>query len=344
MLCTGMVRRGYFSAIVAASGLLAAAHPARAAEPWDRPGWNVTFHDEFDGSSVDSSTWVRRYKWGEKVVNGERQAYVDDAFRVKDGILTILGTNRPGEYGGEKLAYRSGLLCSVHEQLYGYFEARLKMPKGQGFWPAFWLLGKKGSEGVNEIDVQEFLGHDVHTIYETVHWGQGYGAGHHSDSRKVAGPDYTADYHVFGLEWDAENVIWTIDGVEQLHHTGVGVPHVELYVILNLAVGGDWPKAPDKTTRFPGEYAIDYVRAYAKAVPVPAASAASTAPASSVEAAPSAAPSPAPSAGPGPASAPSAAPRSGGCACEAPRSRAGRSGLGGLLALALLSIRRRVIA
>jgi MYXO-CTERM domain-containing protein len=239
-------------------------HSLAHAEAWDRPGWQLTLQDEFDGTQVDVAKWVRRYKWGEAQINGELQAYVDDAFQVQNGILTIVGDRRTATYAGQTFQYASGVLCSVAEQMYGYFEARLKVPAGQGMWPAFWLLGKNGSTGVNEIDIHEILGHQPSTVYMTVHWGTDYSSGHQSDGTSWVGPDFSADFHTFGLEWNPDSIIWTIDGVERKRHTGAGVPQVAMYLILNLAIGGTWPGAPDGTTLFPGLYQIDYVRAYTR--------------------------------------------------------------------------------
>lgn len=243
--------------------LLAPPRPASAAE-WDRPGWRLTFHDEFDGSTVDTAQWVKRYKWGEAPVNGELQAYVDDAFEVRDGVLSIVGERRSASYAGQTFDYASGVLCSRLEQKYGYFEARLKVPAGQGLWPAFWLLGKTGSPGVSEIDVQEILGSEPSRANLSVHWGTDYGTGHRQDATSWLGPDFSADFHVFGLEWSQDALVWTIDGVERKRHTGPGVPQVPMYVILNLAIGGNWPGPPDDTTPFPARYQVDYVRVYAR--------------------------------------------------------------------------------
>lgn len=235
-----------------------AAHSAAG----DIPGWKLTFQDEFDGATVDATKWGNRYKWGEAQINSELQAYVDDAFQLQDGILTIVGDKRSATYAGQTFQYASGVIASVHEQTYGYFEARLKVPAGQGMWPAFWLLGAVGTPGVNEIDIHEILGHQPSTVHMTVHWGTDYAAGHMSDGSDWVGPDFSTDFHVFGLEWRPDAIIWTIDGVERKRHTGAGIPQVPMYVILNLAVGGTWPGAPDATTPFPGNYQIDYVRAY----------------------------------------------------------------------------------
>jgi MYXO-CTERM domain-containing protein len=251
-------------AALACAALALAAAPAAAA-PWDKPGYTVTFHDEFDGAALDLSAWGTRYKWGEAVINGELQAYVDDAFVFEGGLLRITATHAPGTYAGKTLDYRSGLIAFAHEQTYGYFEMRCRMPAGKGYWPAFWLLGANGTSGVNEIDIHEFLGDGPHTVYTTVHWGTDYGAGHHSDGASFDGPDFTADFHTFALDWDASSITWLVDGAPVFQHSGEGVPQVPMYLIANLAVGGGWPGAPDGSTVFPGHYDIDYIRAYQRA-------------------------------------------------------------------------------
>jgi MYXO-CTERM domain-containing protein len=248
---------------IAVSCLLLA-HSSAHAAAWDKPGWQLTFQDEFDGAQIDAAKWVKRYKWGEAPINGELQAYVDDAFQLQNGILTIVGDKRPASYAGQTFQYASGVLCSVPEQTYGYFETRLKVPAGQGMWPAFWLLGTNGVTGVNEIDIHEILGNQPSTVHMTVHWGTDYNAGHQSDGTSWVGPDFSADFHTFGLEWNSDSIIWSIDGVEHKRHTGAGVPQVAMYLIVNLAIGGTWPGAPDATTPFPGLYQVDYVRAYSR--------------------------------------------------------------------------------
>ncbi len=237
--------------------------PARAAA-WDKPGYTLTFQDEFDGSTLDTGKWGRRFKWGQAVINNELQAYTDDQFAVASGILNIVGEEKSATYAGMTMNYASGLIASVHHQTYGYFEARMKFPKGQGLWPAFWLLGENGTQGVNEIDILEFLGHDVDTVYMTLHWGESYSVGHESDSTEYSGPDFSADFHTYAVDWQPDSIVWYIDGTERHSHSGLGVPSVEMYMIANLAIGGAWPGNPDGTTMFPANYAIDYIRAYQK--------------------------------------------------------------------------------
>jgi beta-glucanase (GH16 family) len=249
--------------LVAVGSLLALPLPSSPAD-WDRPGWQLTFHDEFDGGQLDSSRWRMRYKWGAAQVNDELQAYVDDAFEVKNGVLAIVGERRSSEYAGQAFSYTSGVLCSALEQRYGYFEARLRVPAGRGLWPAFWLLGQNGAPGVNEVDIHEILGDAPDRIYMTVHWGSDYAAGHEKDQTSWLGPDFSAGFHVFGLEWTPDALVWTIDGVERKRYAGPGVPHVPMYLVLNLAIGGRMPGLPDGATPIPARYEIDYVRAYAR--------------------------------------------------------------------------------
>ena len=240
---------------------------ASAAPPAD---YQLTFSDEFDGSVLDTTKWIDHYKWatslaGSTVINEELEAYVDNAFQEQDSILSIVGKKQQGSYAGQTMNYTSGIICSSFHQKYGYFEARLKVPAGKGYWPAFWLLGENGTTGVNEIDIHEILGDNPAKAYMTVHWGPSYSTGHQSDSTSftiASGPDFSQDYHVFGLQWDANTVIWSIDGTERFRHTGpTGVPQVEMYIIANLAIGGTWPGAPDSTTVFPGSCDLDYIRA-----------------------------------------------------------------------------------
>ncbi len=263
----GRARRGLAAALFLALGSCGGGSPsptapAAATQPWDKPGWTLTFHDEFDGSSLDTAAWRRRYHWGEAVINDELQAYVDDAFRVGNGALSIVGEQRAGSYGGQAMDYTSGVLCSNLYQKYGWFEARLRLPAGRGFWPAFWLLG---DTSINEIDAMEWLGHEPTVFYTTVHYGTDYATDHSSDGQAHRTDDLSAAFHVYAVEWDEAKVVWYLDGREVFRHAGRGVPQVPVYAIVNLAIGGGWPGPPDATTPFPGLLQVDYVRVYRKA-------------------------------------------------------------------------------
>jgi beta-glucanase (GH16 family) len=138
-------------------------------------------------------------------------------------------------------------------QTYGYFEMRAKIPSGRGLWPAFWLLPKDQS-WPPEIDVMESVG-DASHIYATVH----------STVQPAAGiearisPD---SFHTFAVSWDPDQIVWYVDDRRiGAAHTPADV-HKPMYMIANLAVGGNWPGSPDATTVFPAEMTIDYIRAY----------------------------------------------------------------------------------
>jgi MYXO-CTERM domain-containing protein len=229
-----------------------------------KAGWTLTFDDEFDETSLDTTKWGTYYKWGQAVINGELEAYVPDAFTFSNGIMTINGTNTPGSYAGQTMSYSSGLIASVLEQQYGYFEMRAKLPAGQGLWPAFWLLHGNSTPDIAEVDIFEVLGNAPTTVYSTVHWGTNYAIPADSFSDQVVStePDTSADFHIYGLEWDVDKLVWYFDGTAIHTYTGVGVPKVPMYLIANLAIGGTWPGSPNSSTVFPAELQIDYVRAY----------------------------------------------------------------------------------
>jgi len=228
-------------------------------KPWDKPGWELTFNDEFEGVAIDDTKWNFRYHWGQSPINGELQAYVDDAFEVRNGILRIRADKRQAYYGGQLMNYTSGLIVSYPYflQEYGGFEIRCKMPFGQGFWPAFWLYYDKEPEGYREIDIFEFLGHDPDMAYFTSYDGKVKWRAYY------IGPDFTENFHTFAIEWNPQEVIWYVDGLEQFR-CGENIPAGEVYVLANLAVGGNWPGPPDSSTQFPSYYDIDYIRVYRK--------------------------------------------------------------------------------
>jgi beta-glucanase (GH16 family) len=224
--------------------------------------WKLVFSDEFDGTKLDTSKWTPRDPWGYER-NQELQAYVEDAFDVRDGILHIRAEKRHAQYAGKDRAYTSGMM-TTHDhfaQKFGRFEVRCRVPKGQGLWPAVWLLPLPRS-WPPEIDILEILGHEPNKVHMTHHW-RGEDKKLASDSKAWKGPDFSADFHVFAVEWTPQYIAWSIDGHERqrsIKHIPVDKP---MYLLINLAVGGNWPKAPDEHTVFPATFDIDYVRIYA---------------------------------------------------------------------------------
>lgn len=232
--------------------------PPTTAVPPLLPRWILSFEDHFAGDALDRMTWHTEFPWGrDRSSVGELQYYGDDAFRVADSILTIEA--REGSVG--QWRYTSGLISSYlrFAQTYGRFEMRCRVPWGAGLWPAFWLL-PVSTDWPPEIDVMEVIGSATQEVSLTYHarGPQGEDVAHGFGWR---GPDFAAAFHTFALEWVPDRLVWFVDGIERARWQGQ-TPREPMYLLLNLAVGGDWPGAPNTETRFPARFDIDYVRAW----------------------------------------------------------------------------------
>lgn len=188
-------------------------------------------------------------------------------YRYNGPFTDSNGTLNPG-YQEEDVNYLSGIITSYDsfKMTHGYVETRAKVPGGRGLWPAFWLLTTHYVEDVPEIDVMEFLGQDKDTLYNTYHYfdiEDGY--------RKISTPslqvfadDWTQNFHTFGMAWSPDEIIWYVDGKEthRVTDSDYVIANQAMYLIANLAVGGNWPGSPDASTQFPATFEIDYIRAY----------------------------------------------------------------------------------
>ncbi|MFC1420355.1 glycoside hydrolase family 16 protein [Streptacidiphilus cavernicola] len=231
------------------SGGSAGPPPAPAA-----PGpWHQVFDDEFSGTSLDTSHWATCYDWN---VNGctnagnhETEWYLPSQVTVGGGLLNLTA-QRLSTTGSDGVHYpwRSGMVSTGrdswyanprHTFTYGYFAARIKVPAGAGFFPAFWLMPASRTTPP-ELDVIEFIG-GTRTAVMTVHWVGPGGKDLHEGKHYVGAADYSAGYHVFALDWEKNSLTWYIDGVARLSLTE-HVPHVPMEVLLTLAVG--FPSAP----------------------------------------------------------------------------------------------------
>lgn len=223
------------------------------------PGWFLTWHDEFDGTQLDTSKWTPDNRNLHK--NNELQHYMPDDVLIHDGLCTLRSQKR--EHEGQP--YTSGLIDSRGKfyQAYGRFEARVKVPKGKGIWPAFWLLPEDAS-WPPEIDIMEFLGHIPNIINMTLHApGPGGVVSQHKD---FFGPFFPKDFHIFAVEWEPAEMRFLIDGKVRATYKE-HIPAGPEFIILNTAVGGDWPGNPDDPKIFPVSFDIDYVRVWAKDMP-----------------------------------------------------------------------------
>lgn len=245
-------------------------------------GWDLVFQDEFDGTELNTENWGCQ-KWKPGTVNSELQAYTDDPENVyvKDGNLVIQALNP------KKNKYTSGRLITYQKQefKYGRFEARIKIPKGKGFLPAFWLLGKDNYYGkwprCGEIDIMEILGSEPKKLHCTIHYGSD--SSRDARQRQVTAESknpLSSDFHVYACEWEPGEIRFYLDdelvGTQNewysarnatAEHQPYPAPFDKpMYMILNLAVGGDWPGDPDEKTKFgkQSQMVVDYVRVYQK--------------------------------------------------------------------------------
>jgi beta-glucanase (GH16 family) len=241
-----------------------------ASQAWEREGWNMVWHDEFEGSELDHTNWtfdIGSNGWG----NEEWETYTDkpENVRVENGILIIEAMEDAGLPAGQPYSSARIKTQGLHSWQYGRIEARIKLPYGQGIWPAFWMLGDNNKiwPATGEIDIMEFIGKEPNTIHATVH-APGYsGGGGVTTSINVPGDTLQNDFHIYAVEWELNEIRWYFDDQEYFKLTPEDVPSEwifdhEFFIIMNLAVGGIWPGYPDDTTVFPQQMLVDYVRVY----------------------------------------------------------------------------------
>ncbi len=244
--------------------------PTLTPAAWELEGWNIVWQDEFDGIELNRNNWIfdiGDHGWG----NEEWQTYTDkpENVRIEDGMLVIEARIDPTLSSGRPYSSARIKTQGLHSWQYGRIEARMKLPYGQGIWPAFWMIGDINVRwpAMGEIDVLEHIGMEPDTIYATVHapgYEGRYGVG---GSLTVPTDTLKNDFHVYAIEWQENEIRWYFDEQEYFKVTPEDVPDEWIfkhpfYIILNLAVGGLWPGYPDETTVFPQILLVDYVRVY----------------------------------------------------------------------------------
>ena len=263
---------------------------------------NLTMADEFDVEGAPNSdiwsfeTGTGIDGWG----NNELQYYTDrpENVTVQNGLLVITALKE--EYNGASYTSARLLTKGKFKQAYGRFEARIKVPGGSGLWPAFWLLGENmdvdGWPQCGEIDIMEYRRLEPTKVSGSIH-GPGYSGetdpqGQVTKSYDLGNDRYDADFHIFGIEWGPEyinyyiddvlynqitpsdievtpaDVVYTlndaVEAVEATDVTGDWVFNKPFYILINLAVGGNFPGNPDNGEKFPQNMLVDYVRVYNK--------------------------------------------------------------------------------
>jgi len=244
--------------------------------------WTLTWSDEFDGldgSAPDSTKWtydIGGSGWG----NNELECYTNLAQNavIQGGNLVITVLHQPGfACGTTTNDYTSARLKTqgLFSQAYGRFEARIKIPYGQGMWPAFWMLGDNidtaGWPACGEIDVMENIGSEPSTVHGSMN-GPGYSGGSAlTSSYTLPSGHFSDDYHVFAVEWEPNVANFYVDDALYETRTPSDLPagaswvfDHPFFIVLNVAVGGNWPGNPDQTAVFPQTMQVDYVRVYTR--------------------------------------------------------------------------------
>ncbi len=246
--------------------------------------WTLAWSDEFsgpDGSSPDPKKWTYDLGgkgWG----NQELESYTNrkENARIEKGNLVITA-QRESYTGADGVTrdYTSARLKTqgLFTQTYGRIEARIKIPEGQGMWPAFWMLGQDiptaGWPKCGEIDIMENIGKEPATIHGSLH-GPSTTANTSDLTAIFSLPtheNFANDFHLYAVEWEPDTVRFYVDSnlYATFHSSdwpagGKWVFDHPFFIILNLAVGGDWPGSPDASTKFPQSMLVDYVRVYTK--------------------------------------------------------------------------------
>jgi beta-glucanase (GH16 family) len=231
--------------------------------------WNLVFSDGFDGALLNPTTWHTCFWWSTLTCtiesNSELELYNPADVYVADGNLRMRAQRQDMiGWNGKTYHYTSGMAITGGRKYekppgftftYGYAEARVKIPKGKGLWPAFWLLPADYGYPP-EIDILEARGSNTNRANFNVHLpGVNTGSG-------FDGPDFSAGYHTFAVDWQPTVLVFYVDGIERWRYTGPGIPNEPMYLVLNLAVGGIYDGAPDASTPLPGYFDVDYARVW----------------------------------------------------------------------------------
>ncbi len=243
-------------------------------------GYSLLWSDEFNTASINSSNW--QYETGDGTAyglsagwgNNEMQIYTENSENSgieKDGELSVLYisalSDGAGNFSSAKLTTKD-----LFSMRFGRIDLKAKLPKGQGIWPALWMLGDNIDDinwpGCGEIDIVEMLGHQPDKMYSTLHFTDGdQTKGEIQGSYELTGETFSDDYHIFSMDWTPENLTFSVDET-QVNQVPIEEGMKEFlrsfYLILNVAVGGNWPGDPDNSTTFPQTMYLDYIRVFEK--------------------------------------------------------------------------------
>ena len=228
-------------------------------------GYTLVFNDEFTSAALDTDKWSTLGPWDVQFFEDskQKQAFVPEAVTLSDGVLIFTADHANGAGNANGQPYTSGSVTTHETFTHGYFEARVKVPAGKGFWPAYWLTS--ADRWPPEWDIFEIIDNVIYGYPHPIK------AGKCQFVEGAAGADSTymidnlyGSYHVYGFQWTATDTYWWVDGKLTEHYAvdaaaGANDPY---WLNVSFQVGGDWPGDPDGSTPFPGHMDVDYMRVY----------------------------------------------------------------------------------
>jgi len=239
--------------------------------PLSYNGYTLVWQDEFNGNAL-SADWVYdigtgNSGWG----NNELQYYTNQNATVSGGVLQI--TAKQEAMGGQNYTSTRIKTQGKKSWKYGRIDIRAALPKGQGIWPALWMLGDNfssvGWPSCGEIDIMEMIGgagNNERTVHGTAHWSDNGAHAQYGDSYTLNTGIFADEFHVFSIVWNANGINWLLDNVvyNTLNTTPAQLAEFQekFFFIFNVAVGGNWPGSPDATTQLPQTMYVDYVRVF----------------------------------------------------------------------------------
>lgn len=238
--------------------------------PLSYTNYNLVWNDEFEGTGL-STDWTYEIGtgsngWG----NNELQYYREENTSVEDGYLIIQA--RKENFGGRQYTSSRIITENAQEFQYGRIDIRALLPRGQGLWPALWMLGANfrsvGWPKCGEIDIMEMIGGSgrENTVLGTVHWDNAGTKADYGGDYTLSSGTFSSEFHVFTIIWDSQKIEWLVNDIS--YHTIDITPseldefQKEFFFIFNVAVGGNLPGSPDGTTQFPQQMVVDYVRVF----------------------------------------------------------------------------------
>ncbi len=235
--------------------------------PASYSGYTLTWSDEFQGTEL-SADWTHEIGnsgWG----NNELQYYRPENTFMANGEYLVIEARKEDFQGAP---YTSSRIITKDRKFfqYGRVDIRATLPKGQGIWPALWMLGQNfstvGWPACGEIDIMEIIGSEPNKLHGTVHWDNNGQYANFGGSTTLASGDFSDKFHVFSIIWDAQQIRWLLDDVQyhaiDITPAALSEFRADYFFIFNVAVGGNWPGYPDATTVFPQRMIVDYIRVF----------------------------------------------------------------------------------